>query len=51
MEFDEKAATCPHGHNVEGATEVLDCDHEENKERIIFLGNEITLCNPHTCPR
>jgi len=50
MNFHQRAAKCSYGYNVEGATEILNCSHSNNDCQIIFLGNEITLCNPTTCP-
>lgn len=48
--FHEKAPKCGHSFNVQGATEVLECNHKDNNYRITFLGNNIVLCNPETCP-
>lgn len=48
--FHRKAPKCEHSFNVQGATEVLECNHKDNDCRITFLGDDIILCNPQTCP-
>lgn len=48
--FHDKAPKCMYGSNVQGSTDVLQCSHRENDCHIRFLGQDIVLCNPQTCP-
>jgi hypothetical protein len=48
--FHTIAPKCKFALNVQGATEVLQCDHKDNNCEIKFLGESIILCNPATCP-
>jgi len=50
QDFIDFSLNCEYSYNVQGDCEQLGCNHPNNTNKVIFLGDPMTECAPTICP-